>query len=385
MFDTEFRELALGMRIVGRIHQHAVAQEAGDVFEHVLAFVMLDAAEEPPAHHVFGGLQLQRCRAAHVDRLLVHAPGPEWQPPEAAFQHAHAQSRITIEQTRTDERRGEPHRAPRMRGKAAKEDVVVEIAIAGIVRRGPGKAVVGDRQIVFLRLPPYRIEARVIRGQPLGEQRHHRHRPFGLAPFADFTHRLIDPPCRGDDRALEAVRMRPAELRHVPMIGAYHRDFDRRIVNADQTEPRGRNQEMDVGAFIVHVHDAVLSLVVLRARARSLAAHPPRVPAGKAFARRLLAEDPPVVLGAGAIRVHLASTRPAVRCQFRQPRAKVRIDILVQDLGGGIDVSVGVIDPEAIFHRFSPWLASWPGPALSNGLAPVHAAGTVGASAPVCR
>ena len=202
----------------------------------------------------------------------------------------------------------------------------------------------------------------MIRGQSLGEQRHHCHGPFGLAPFADLAHRLIDAPCRGDDRALEAVRMRSAELRHVPMIGADHRDLDRSIVNADKTEPRGRDQKMDVGPLIVHVHDAVLGLIVLCARPRSLAAHPPRVPAGKAFAWRLLAKDPTVgVLGAGAVRVHLASARPAVGCQFRQPRAKVRIDILVQDFGGGIDVSVGVIDPEAIFHCFSPWLASWPG------------------------
>ena len=355
------------------------------MLEHVLALVVLDAAEEASAHHVFARLHLQRRGAADVDRLLVHPPGPERQPAEAAFQHAHAQRRVPVEHAAADERRGETHRAPRMRGEPAEEDVVVQIAVAGIIRRGPGEAVIGDRQVVFLRLPPDRLQARVIRRQSLGEQRHHRHRPFRLGPCADFAHRFVDPPGRGDDRPGQPIRMRPAELRHVAMKRADHRDLDRRIVDADQAQPRRRNQEMDVGAFIVHVLDAVLRLVVLDAGPRPLAAHPLRIPAGEAFARRLLAEDPAIVFGAGAIGVHLASTRPAVRRQFRQPRAKVRIDILVQDLSGGIDVSVGIIDPEAVFHRFSPWLASWPGPAPSNGLAPVHAAGTVGASAPVCR
>src|SRR5215469_7238905 len=73
-------ELALRMRIVGGVHQHVVTQEMGDIVEHVLAFVVLDAAEEPAARHVFAGLVLEWCGAADIDRLLVHAPGPERQP-----------------------------------------------------------------------------------------------------------------------------------------------------------------------------------------------------------------------------------------------------------------------------------------------------------------
>ena len=54
---------------------------------------------------------------------------------------------------------------------------------------------------------------------------------------------------------------------------------------------------MGVGSFIVHVPDAVLSLVVLDTWARLLAAHPSRVPAGERLAWRLLAKDPWIASG----------------------------------------------------------------------------------------
>src|SRR6516162_6045763 len=70
-------KLALRVRIVGGIHQNVVAEEVGDMVEHVLAFVVLDATEEPAARHVFAWFLLERCGAADIDGLLVHAPGPE--------------------------------------------------------------------------------------------------------------------------------------------------------------------------------------------------------------------------------------------------------------------------------------------------------------------
>ena len=197
-----------------------------------------------------------------------------------------------------------------MGGQPAQENVVVQIPVAGIGRRRPGEAVVGDRQVVFLGLAPDRLEARVIRRQPLGEQRHHSNCPPGLSPFADLAHRLIDAPGRGDDRSFETFGIRGAELRHVPMIGTDHRDLDRRIIDADQAEPRGRDQEVDVGAFVVHVQDAVLCLVVLGARSRSLAAHPLGVPPGERLARRRLAKYSPVIFDPGAIVVRAARSRP---------------------------------------------------------------------------
>src|ERR1700680_357748 len=77
---NRLRELTLRVGVVGGVHQHVVTQEMSDVIEHVLSLVVLDAAEEPAARHVFARLLLQRGGAADIDRLLVHASGPERQP-----------------------------------------------------------------------------------------------------------------------------------------------------------------------------------------------------------------------------------------------------------------------------------------------------------------
>ena len=81
--------MALGVRIIGRVHQDVVPQKAGDAVEHVLPFVHLDAAEEPPAGEVLARLVLQGRRAPHVAGLFVHTLGPEWQPAKAALQDTH--------------------------------------------------------------------------------------------------------------------------------------------------------------------------------------------------------------------------------------------------------------------------------------------------------
>src|ERR1700758_2192860 len=101
-----------------------------DVIQHVLALMVLDATEKPPARHVFAGLHLERRGAADIDRLLVHAPGPKRQPAEAAFEHAHPQSRIAVEDPAADERADKPHCAPGMRRQAAEEDVLPEVLVA---------------------------------------------------------------------------------------------------------------------------------------------------------------------------------------------------------------------------------------------------------------
>src|SRR5438105_4846538 len=63
-------KLTLRVGIVGGVHQYVYTQEMGDVVEHVLAFVVLDAAEEPTARHVFARLLLEWSSAADIDRLL---------------------------------------------------------------------------------------------------------------------------------------------------------------------------------------------------------------------------------------------------------------------------------------------------------------------------
>src|SRR6516165_7465804 len=98
------------MRVVGGVHQDVVTEEVSNMVEHVLAFVVLDAADEPAARHVLAGLLLERRGAADIDRLLVHAPGPERQPAKAAFEDTHPQAWILVEEPATDKRPDKPHR-----------------------------------------------------------------------------------------------------------------------------------------------------------------------------------------------------------------------------------------------------------------------------------
>src|SRR6266446_9547857 len=77
------RELALRVRVVRGVHQHTVAEILGDGVEHVLALLALDAAEETAARQVFARRVFEGCRAADIDGLLVHAPGPKRQPAKA--------------------------------------------------------------------------------------------------------------------------------------------------------------------------------------------------------------------------------------------------------------------------------------------------------------
>jgi len=59
-----------------------------------------------------------------------------------------------------------------------------------------------DCQIVLLGGMPDRFEIRVIDRPVVVEQGLDRDRPFRIAPFADFVHRLPDVARGGDDRAL---------------------------------------------------------------------------------------------------------------------------------------------------------------------------------------
>ena len=91
---------------------------------------------------------------------------------------------------------------------------------------------------------------------------------------------------------VQPAGMLAAEILHVPVIGADHVGLERRVVVADEAGPRGRDQEMRVDAFVVHVGDAVFRLRRPARRARGcLRAHPHRGAAGMLGARRGLAED----------------------------------------------------------------------------------------------
>src|SRR6266700_1449639 len=125
------------MGVVRGVHQHPVAEKSGDGGEHVLALLMLDAAEEAAARQVLARLHLELGGAADIGVLLVHAPSPKRQPAKAAFEGTEAQARVAVEDPAADKRGYKSHRAPGMRGEAAEKDVVPKIEMAGVVGRIP--------------------------------------------------------------------------------------------------------------------------------------------------------------------------------------------------------------------------------------------------------
>src|SRR5206468_2480773 len=133
------------------------------------------------------------------------------------------------------------------------------------------------------------------------------------------------------------------------------------IREADEAEPGCRDQKMDIGPLVVHVLDPVFGLIVLHPGARHLAAHPPRLAAGKSLARGFLAENPPVVFRAYAVVMETVDAadralpdRETVRFELGEAGAKARIDVALQDLSGRVDVGIGIVDAETVFHAASP-------------------------------
>src|SRR5271163_4316704 len=111
---------------------------------------------------------------------------------------------------------------------------------------------------------------------------------------------------------------------------------------------------MDVGPLVVHVLDAVLGLIVLHPRPGQLAAAPLRLAAGEGPARRRLPQHPPIEFPAETVVVATVTAGLAVGRQLSEARPKARIDVSLQYLRGGIDMSIGIVNPEAVLHADSP-------------------------------
>jgi hypothetical protein len=56
-------------------------------------------------------------------------------------------------------------------------------------------------------------------------------------PGADFAHCIVDRATGRHDQTFEPVRMPAAEIRHMPMVGADHPDFERRVLETDDADP----------------------------------------------------------------------------------------------------------------------------------------------------
>ena len=223
---------------------------------------------------------------------------------------------------------------------------------------------VHDRQVVIEGRPPDRVERGVVDRYRVGDERHHRDRPARFAPFADLVHRRVDIASRGHDHAFQPVGVLARKIRQMPVIGTDHADFERRVVMADEAGPGGRDQEMPVGALIVHVADPALGRIVLHPGARLLAAHPVGIAAAMGLARRRLAEN--ALIGDLAIAVDVAAGRAAgrpgadrhpVRRQLVETRAKARIDVFVEHLGGRLDMGVGIKYAQPVLHHAPPSMA----------------------------
>src|SRR5215813_10496916 len=97
--------------------------------EHVLALVVLDAAEEAAARHIFAGLLLERCRSTDIDRLLGawtsrRSMSVERQPAKSAFEDTHTQARVFVKKPAANKRANKPHRPPGVGCQTSEEDVV---------------------------------------------------------------------------------------------------------------------------------------------------------------------------------------------------------------------------------------------------------------------
>src|SRR5260370_671843 len=116
---------------------------------------------------------------------------------------------------------------------------------------------------------------------------------------------------------------------------------------------------MPVGAFDVHVVDAVGCVVVLDAGAGAQPAAPhPAVARSRlrlGFTQGalvdLLVEPIDVALAAA---LFARADRGLVGGELREARPEPRIDVFVEHLGTGVDVRIDVVDAKTVFHAWSP-------------------------------
>src|SRR5216683_882798 len=90
-------------------------------------------------------------------------------------------------------------------------------------------------------------------------------KPHSSTPIRKLGYRSKIPPPIKDptNRIAPQGREAPTKIRHVPVIGAGHPDFERGVREADDAEPRAGDQKVNIGPLVIHVLDAVLGLIVL--------------------------------------------------------------------------------------------------------------------------
>src|SRR4029077_10601594 len=171
--------------------------------------------------------------------------------------------------------------------------------------------------------------------------------------------RRADVAGRGDDRPLEPVGIGAAKFFHVPVIGADESHLERNVRHTDDAGPHRRHQEMDVGAFLVHVEHTVVGTVVDDAEAWPPFAAPDaaiaRAGAYLGVAQRALVESLFETVGGPLAAIEGARLDLGlVGRKVVEPGAERGIDVFLQHVGAGIDMRVRVADAKSVAHRSSP-------------------------------
>lgn len=120
----------------------------------------------------------------------------------------------------------------------------------------------------------------------------------------------------------------------MPVIGPDQPHFERDVVHPHKAGPRGRDEEVDIGALLVYVLDAVGGLIVLDTGTGGLGAPPGAAAAGEGRMRSRLAEDPAVESLLDAVSMQLGgavgrlTSGDTIGRDLWQPRPKAGIHIL---------------------------------------------------------
>ena len=175
----------------------------------------------------------------------------------ARFQTAEAQARETIEQAAADQRRHVAHAAPGMRRRALQPEIVPGVQPARRVRRHHGEGVQHRRQIEFLAASARSDRATAGRSAFRMARKPARPRPSVAGPAAHFPDAAFDVARTDQQHAAQTVRVWRAVVVHPAMECLVHAHFERDVVaGGERAEPAGRQHEVHVGAFVVHVGDA---------------------------------------------------------------------------------------------------------------------------------
>ncbi len=191
--------------------------------------------------------------------MLIETRHPEWQPAVSGFEGADAQIGMPVHHAAADQRRHVAHAAPRMRGRALQPQVVPGIETARRIRRHHGERVQASLPDRAPALPP-----RAARDPDDRAACRTAHTPECPTPSALCSSAAFPQGCPATSRALdqhhaaEPIGIGCAIVVHPAVIRAIHAHFECDVVaRRPGAEPAGRQHQVHVDAFEIHVLDAL--------------------------------------------------------------------------------------------------------------------------------